>query len=252
MKLASSTLPIVYCHGLPGSDAEIEMLVPAKARKPYVLGALDFAGFEQFVVNDSGRKVHVVGFALGAMTALKLAALYPDVVERVTLIAPAAPLQLGEFLPKMAGRPVFEMALRGKLAFGAFTFVQKLGVALVPSQILKTMFSGSPDADMELFKQPAFKAGLVKGLKASFGVNRGPYGHAVLTYVKPWAQLLKDVNCPVNIYHGSDDNWAPIEMSYALREKIGSEVKVKVCKNLGHYSTLHYALPIVISENAKG
>ena len=103
MKPPSPSLPIVYCHGLPGSDAEIEPLISAKAQWPYVLAPLDFTGFEQFVSNNPVRKVHVVGFSLGAMTALKLTALYPDAVERLTLIAPAAPLELGEFLPKWRG-----------------------------------------------------------------------------------------------------------------------------------------------------
>ena len=146
----------------------------------------------------------------------------------------------------MAGRPVFEMALKGRIVFSFFTLIQGLCVAIVPTQILKTMFSGNPQADMELVKKPEFKAGLVKGMKASFGVNRSAYSQAILTYVKPWAHHLKSVTCPLNIYHGSDDNWAPIEMSYALKKEIGSDVRVNVLKNFGHYSALYHALPFVL------
>jgi len=246
MQPASHTLDIIYCHGVPGSSAEIETLIPEGGLRPHVLEPLDLDGFDAAILKSKQNSVHIVGFSLGAMTALRIAALRPMNVKKMTLIAPAAPLELGDFLPFMAGRPVFDMALKGSIPFNMFTALQRVGVALAPKYIIKTMFSGSPEADMALLSNATFEKALISGLKSSLGWDRQSYRGAVHAYVRPWAHYLKDIKCPVDIYHGSEDNWAPVEMAYALKRKISPEPNVIICEKLGHYSTLQKALPIIL------
>lgn len=213
-----------------------------------MLEPLDFNGFEKYLLESEQNEVHIVGFSLGAMTALKIAANYPEKISKLTLISPAAPLELGEFLPHMAGQLVFSMASKGAIPFTIFTTFQCLGVAIAPSQIVKTMFKGSPKADLTLLTNATFKETLISSLKFSLGKNRRSYSNAVREYVQPWAHQLKDIKCAVTIYHGSEDNWAPIEMSRALIEKMDKEPDLIVFENLGHYSTLSKALPIIFSS----
>lgn len=236
----------IYCHGVPGSAAEIEGLIPEGCISPSVLEPLDLAGFDAAVLDNMQKPLHLIGFSLGAMTALRIAASRPTDVGKVTLIAPAAPLELGDFLPYMAGQAVFNIASKGEVAFNLFTKFQRLGVVFAPRQIIKTMFSGSPQADLNLLSNMAFEKTLISGLKSSLGDNQKSYREAVRAYVQPWGHFLEDIKCSVTIHHGKEDNWAPIEMAYALQEAINSQVDVIAYENLGHYSTLQKALPIVL------
>ncbi len=234
---------VFYCHGLPGSAAEIETLIPEGGDAPHVLAPLDFDGFDAAAVNAAEDGVHLIGFSCGAMTAIMIAATRPNLVSKLTLIAPAAPLELGNFLPDMAGKPVFEIAKRGRLHFQAFTAMQRLGVALAPKKVVDAMFHGSPDADMNLLEDLNFLETVRLGLKQSLGRDSRAYREAIHTYVNPWAHHLKDIRCPITLHHGTLDNWAPIEMSHAIQSQLKSHVDFISHEGLGHYSTLHTTLP---------
>lgn len=241
---------LIYCHGLPGSGAEISSLVAGGDYIIHAIGSLDMAGFDAVMANTPGDTAHIIAFSLGAMTALKLAATRPAQVQRLNLIAPAAPLELGAFLPKMAGRPVFQMAAKGALAFRFFTAVQRLGLAAAPQKILQTMFNGSPQSDLDLLDDPDFRATLLRGMRHSFGADRKAYHAAIMAYVKPWADVLSGVTCPVTIHHSRADNWAPIDMAHALEAALPTKVNIVRYDGLGHYGTLHAALPEIITPYA--
>jgi pimeloyl-ACP methyl ester carboxylesterase len=206
------------------------------------LPPLDVYGFDIAAAN-APEGIHIIGFSLGAMTAIKVAAQRPNSVTKMTLIAPAAPLELGNFLPHMAGGPVFKMAMRGDFLFKVFTSLQRLGVAAAHNKILQIMFDGSPQADLALLSDPGFRAELLTGLKESLGPFNRSYRAAVRAYVEPWAHYIQNIKCPVTIHHGKDDNWAPIEMSFAIEKVIASDVDIITYDGLGHYAVLHRALP---------
>lgn len=244
--VSSSKIDIIYCHGLPGSSDEIVHFIPASGSNIHTLKPLDFKDFEHIISSQPSYKFHIIGFSLGAMTALKIAALYPQHIRHVSLIAPSAPLDLGEFLPHMAGEPVFKIAAKGSFIFSIFTAFQRLGVALAPTQIIKTMFVDSPPSETALLSNTSFEKSLLSALKSSLGKERKLYRAAILAYVQPWAHQLKNISSPVTIYHGTHDNWVPIEMSYALVKNIKSDVKVLPFDGLGHYAALHKAMPLIL------
>ena len=248
MNSSLSNLEYVYCHGLPGSEKEIEALIPEGCLSPSIIKPLDLKGFDKLLEKSSRDGVHLIGFSLGAMTAIRTAAQRPESVKRMTLIAPAAPLELGDFLPKMAGRPVFKAAQSGDILFRAFTAIQRIGVSFAPEKVIDTMFMESPNADKDLLSIPWFKNSLKNGLKYSLGQDRRTYHKAVRNFVKPWAHFLDDVKCPVTLHHGTLDNWAPIEMSHLLKQKIATKVELITYERLGHYSTLHQAIPGVLTN----
>ena len=222
MKLRLEIRVTIYCHGLPGSAAEILNLGAADNPTVRTLGSLDLARFETLISQDPECKYHLIGFSLGCMTALRMAALHPNKFEKITLIAPAAPLELGNFLPKMAGQAVFKTARHGEFLFGLFTNFQRLGAVILPNQVVSAMFAGSPKADIDLLSDATFKQSVITGLRFSLGKHRKQYCKAILAYVQPWAHHLKDVKSPVAIHHGTADNWAPVEMAYALQKEIKS------------------------------
>lgn len=239
----------IYCHGLPGSAREISMLVDVNEADIIVVGPNDTKRFETLVESKNVETAHVIGFSLGTMTAIEIAAKYPQLLKKLTLIAPAAPLELGNFLPYMAGRPVFRAAQQGAILFRLFTFLQNLAVSLAPEKLIHSMFNGSPPSEMTLLEDADFQTALIDGLQSSLGENSRAYRSRVCRYVKPWAKMLESIQCPVTIHHGEEDNWAPISMSHALVKAIRSPVELATYPKLGHYTTLHNALPSILGND---
>ena len=184
----------------------------------------------------------VVGFSLGAMSAIHLAARRAHLVSKLILISPAAPLQLGNFLPQMAGRPVFEAAQRGPMALRVVSGLQAALISIAPRFVIDTMFRASPEADKRLLaKQEVFKA-VSEGVRDCLLSRQAEYRIELLAYVRPWAHVLSEVHCETEIWQGSMDNWTPPAMAAAIHAQLGDLAVLNVCPGLGHYSTLHVAL----------
>jgi pimeloyl-ACP methyl ester carboxylesterase len=214
-----------YCHGLPGSALEAARL----GSDITTIAPMDLQAFE---AAHSGKPASVIAFSLGAMTALHLAAEYPDRVSNLRLIAPAAPLALGDFLPDMAGAPVFRLALRGKARFTAFT--------------------DSPASDQILLEQPAFRQQILHSLRETLIRDRARYIESVMHYVGDWADVLPRVSCPVHIYRSRADNWVPVAMTDALVAALPGDTSLSTYEALGHYGTLSRALSDIGTAFAQG
>lgn len=238
---------VFFCHGVPGGDAERQLLARANPDVEIV----DLNIFE-YPPEDVARAlagsvsapektqsdIHLVGFSIGAMAALQIAARCPDKVTKVTLISPAAPLQLGDFLPDMAGKVVFELAAHKPKILALLTCVQAVIVRAAPALLIKALFAKSTAAELALLKDAHFQSAMKRVLKRSFGEYRSSYLAYLKAYVLDWRSVLSQVRCPVDIWHGTADTWSPIAMAYALRENITTECTVHEVPDSGHYSTL--------------
>lgn len=240
---------VVYCHGLPGAPDELSAF---EASLPQHVHALDrltrselsyeasvLAAFDRLGVDEP---VAVAGFSLGAMAAVRIAARRPHMVRKLILISPAAPLQLGDFLPAMAGRQVFQAAQHGEWALRIFTTAQASFVAVAPGLVVKMMFAGSSQAEQRLLTDRRFVDAVASGLRMCLGAHQVAYRRELLAYVSSWAHVIRDVQCPTEIWSGSDDNWAPAAMAEAYKAQLGALATMNICPGLGHYSTLSRAL----------
>lgn len=244
VNLKKSDPSTCYFHGLPGSAAELRLLNRDAGPKIEVIHPLDFRRFEG--AEPSLGKVRIVGFSLGAFSALRLAALKPQWVKELILISPAAPLETGEYLHRMAGAPVFKTAKNSKLGFAALTAIHSVLAAVTPRLLLRQIFAESCDKERALLNDPVFVSILIDGLKNSLGANASLYRKTVRSYVGPWADDLKAVRCHCRIFHGERDNWAPMEMAKAIADGLPSEPELIIEEGLGHYSTLAKTLPSVL------
>lgn len=105
-------------------------------------------------------QIHVVGFSIGAMVALRAAAARPDLVTKRMLLSPAAPLQLRDFLPWMASRLVFSMAMRHPRGFSALTGFQTAFAQHAPNLMINTMFAGASPSERILLSNATFCAAI--------------------------------------------------------------------------------------------
>jgi pimeloyl-ACP methyl ester carboxylesterase len=240
---------IVYCHGLPGSPDELAAFDRAPPANVVALDRLAQRGatyearvLAEFDALDRGDPLTVAGFSLGAMAAIHIAARRPSRVRKLVLISPAAPLELGDFLPAMAGRPVFEAAQRGGASLRLLATAQWIATWLAPSATMDLMFRTSSRSEKALCIMPRFRAAVFGALRRCTGPAFAAYQDELRAFVQRWQTVVDAVQCPVEIWHGDADTWAPLAMAQALRARLGDRASLKVCEGLGHYSTLAAAL----------
>jgi pimeloyl-ACP methyl ester carboxylesterase len=226
----------IYLHGLPGGPEEMALAgvnLPCPDRtkgEAAVLAALS---------RMRDAPLHLIGFSLGAALALRLAPHLP--VAKLTLISPAGPLELGNFLPDMAGAPVFRAARR-PLLFRALTAIQALAFKHAPARSLETLFHSAPAADKALLTAANQKL-LLSAIRASLGPRRAGYLAEISRYVQPWAAVLPQITAPVTIWQGEADTWSPPAMAKALAAAL-PHADLRLLPGQGHYSTLCHALPL--------
>lgn len=240
---------IIFCHGIPGSTADAELLYKENPDIEVIALRLQDMNPKEIDTELSialdavmGRidddSVHVVGFSIGAMAAVKIAASRPNLVSRLTLISPAAPLSLGHFLNDMAGRPVFELAMKRPIALKLLTALQGMAARFSPNTMISMLFAKSGPSEKTLFKGSGFNHIVKKAILESFIINPNTYLAYIEAYVADWSHSLSEVQCPVDLWHGTSDTWSPPEMSKSLKDEFGEKATLNLVQDAEHYSTL--------------
>lgn len=248
----AAATPLVYCHGLPGLPGELAAFAPPElAAESIAVSRLDrgaisyrdavLAAFDKATAEVEGQCL-LLGFSLGAMAALHIAKARPERLSRVILASPAAPLELGDFLPTMAGRPVFEAAARGDLSIRALSAAQALALAVNWKGLRSAMFRDASPAERSFVSDPAVEDAIRSALQECLGPLRAAYRRELIAYVRPWAAQVQGITSPIEIWQGAADTWTPPSMAKALCEHLGTSASLRLCDGLGHYSTLAQAL----------
>ena len=230
----------IYVHGLPGSPEEAKVAFPAGHEPVATLAPWQVENVLEQRAADDALPARMMAFSLGAHAAIQAAARHPHAVRELFLVSPAAPLQLGNFLPAMAGAPVFRTAQLGRAPLAALTIAQSLALRLAPNRLIDNMFVRTAPAERALLKEPAFRRAIATGLRSSLVAGRANYLDAVLHYVADWTPVLSRIQCPVTIVHGDADAWAPPAMTEALATHLSADTMVRMLPGEGHYGALRH------------
>ena len=263
--MSNSEPAALYFHGLPGSARDLHMFgegvaeqagylhviergpeIPAEAPEGY------FARLAARIERDfSARPLRLTGFSLGAATALRVAPHLGDRVEQIDLVSPAGPLSAGNFLPQMAGEPVFRAAMAGSLRLAAVTWVQAQAARSMPQRMARMLMAKAQGADRELAREEAFIENLAASLRYSLLHARSAYRREIELYVEDWQGLLSQVGQPVTIHQGDADDWTPPEMARALANSLGNLQGLHIHPGLSHFSTLRAYLAFFSAKPAE-
>lgn len=247
----TASLETIYFHGLPGTGAELQLFGPevrertnhfriAQRQFPNAASETDVFKLiaDEIQSKYNGQPLRLVGFSLGASTALRVAALLGPQVKKIDIISAAAPLQSGNYLEEMAGAPVFRIAQKNRLAFNVLSRCQSALSKVAPKLLYSMLFSSAKGNDSELREDPRFSAQMVEILRESLGNELATYRDEISEYVTDWSETLGAVSQPVSIYHGALDNWSPVEMASNMKAALGNCTRLEVFEDCSHYSTL--------------
>ncbi|TAD79318.1 MAG: alpha/beta hydrolase [Sphingomonadales bacterium] len=251
---------------MPGSAAELSAYGPDEAqaardfhvvvRAPALLDGPPAFYFERMAAQILGQfpegPLELIGFSAGAAAALRLAPHLGARVQRIDLVSPAAPLALGDFLGSMAGEPVFRAALAGRAPFAALTWAQAQVVRLAPTRMAAALMAKARGADRELAADPHFLRHLALSLRASLIEQRGAYICEIRHYVSDWRPALAEIEAPVAIWQGSEDDWTPSSMAQALAEALPVRPDVTMLAGLSHFSALRCYLASRADRGGQG
>lgn len=252
----------VYFHGQPGSSDELTLV--AAGRLPAALLAPDRAVDRPdlplgpyldhltaaVVARYPDGPIRLVGFSLGAFVALEVALRIADREVRLDLVSPAAPLNLGDFLPEMAGGAVFGLAAKSPGLFGLLTGLQGGLARVAPGLLFGQIFAGAAGADADLARDRAFQATIRRILRSTLANGAKGYRREVLGYVAWPPERLSALIHPVTLWQGEADTWTPPAMARALADALPGAPTLRTFPGLSHYSTLQAALPEILAGDA--
>ncbi|MEC3862307.1 alpha/beta hydrolase [Mesobacterium sp. TK19101] len=201
----------VYLHGLPGSGTELAM-----TRLPNLTvvnrAQRSFADLAKALPKS---ELHLVGFSMGAPAALRLAALCPGQVVRVTIVSPIAPRSMGGDVPPFA-------------TGGGLLSKVMPGVAQA-----KRIIAAEPD----FFSDPSTRSALKQALKDGLGPLKPITEREIAAYEKPWEKVLDQIRCQVSIWRGEADPFTTAQSVTALSRSL-PYAEVNWLRRCGHYGAL--------------
>lgn len=245
---------LVLFHGTPGSAAELQWWNAAACRHGVQLWCLQRAGLPATVQGDayfaalaaallaaSPQPVHLAGFSLGGFVALRTALAAQQrgrAVASLHLLSAVAPLQVGDFLPHMAGQAVFRLAQDRPGVLRLASALQGWLARVGPAALVRLLFASAQASDRVLAADADFLAVVRQALLESLNAGRSGYLRDLQAYVQPWADRVGAVQAPAWVWHGSDDNWSPPGMAHWLQATLPACRGLELVPGQSHYGCL--------------
>ena len=256
---------VVYFHGVLGAPEECAIFdVQGKEN------GLTIICFDRFAIDASifgeayyqllareitkhacGAKVDVIGFSIGAFIALQTCRYLPEGIRNLHLISAAAPLEAGNFLDEMAGKPVFRLAKTFPAFFVLFSYWQGWLALLLPKLLFRLLFARATGEDKFLAADHEFQRNITQVLRTSLNEHVTGYTRDIKAYVDPWETTLSEISVNARIWHGELDNWSPVGMAKYLQSALPRGTDLEILDGLSHYSCLYATAPRICKGGFK-
>lgn len=256
---AEGGIPVLYCHGFPGSRREALAVAPAARAAGVRLLAVDRPGFgasseaPERCIDDWPRdvehvldhlgvaRVSVLGLSGGAPYAIAMAALRPARVSRVVLVGAFGPLDGATPLPGLVRLAVSTAASCPRIA----ALVWRPLVALCrwhPLGVFRLLAATLDVSDRRVLARHDVQAVVEGSLREALRQgHRGSLTDLALLGSR-WEGLAARVRAPTLLWHGEADRVVPAAASDRLATRIPG-ARVHQVPGLGHF-----ALPITRQE----
>lgn len=232
-------IPVLYCHGVPGTHLEGEAFDEAGTAAGVRVIAVDRPGMAESSLPAGERvadwvdtvaaladelaltRFAVIGVSGGGPYALAIAARLPDRVTGVALVS--APAPAGEQTDAAELDPVARRRRRGlnvlrRVPFLVHPMAVEMSLVIRRHKGVAGLVAQMAPVDRERVESdPELTAKLEDNLRRSF--EQGSRGFATdirLVFTRDWGFELADVTVPVQIWHGDADGNVPVDDAHRL------------------------------------
>jgi len=238
--------PVIFHHGTPGSrilpaafhetarEASVRLLAPdrpgqGRSDRAPDADALDWADDAAAVADDAGvDRFGVLGFSGGGRFALACAHEYPERVTRVATVAADGPPGAPTDGVGLQNRLLDVLARRAPpLLRVLFALQARTADGTDPEDALALLTDAEPDALDRRFDGPPIAQLVALDLREAFRQGHGAVSREFCASVREWPFDLGDVEAPVRLRHGDDDqNVSPATAEYLAARLPDAEAAV--------------------------
>jgi pimeloyl-ACP methyl ester carboxylesterase len=183
----------------------------------------DLAQFvRNFMAELEIEHAHVVGHSLGGWIGTRIALRYPEVVEKLVLVASAGLGKESSFFLRMISVPILGEMLTRPSRSGSMDFFKLIvhDPALIPDELI--------DLDYQMTLMPYSQAAFLKAVRAVgnlLGQKKSEYG--------PNLEGLPSITKPVLVIWGRQDPVVPLAHLEVAAKSLPN-VQLQVLENCGH------------------
>lgn len=249
-------MPVVLCHGFPGSRLDALLAGESARRCGVRLICADRPGYGLSGFK-TGRRIAnfgddlmeladalglgrflLLGVSGGGPYALGCACRHPERIRRLALVCALGHLGEGRALAAMRwpGRLSFTLARRSP-ALAELFFRRVLGplIGANPALALHLLSVGAPESDRQVLARPEVRSVLKASASEAFRQGaRGPAFDLGL-YASPWGFDPASLGMPLDIWHGEADAVVPCLHSRLLAEALPG-AGLRLLAGEGHFS----------------
>ncbi|MGW5226080.1 alpha/beta fold hydrolase [Nocardia niigatensis] len=262
-------MPVLYCHGVPGTHVEGEAFDVAGAEAGVRVVAIDRPGMAESSLPAGERvadwvgtaaaladrlgleRFGVIGVSGGGPYALALAAGLPDRVTGVALISAPAPLSEQADVADLD--PVARRRRRGlnvlrRVPFLVHPMAMEMSLVIRRRKGIAGLVAQMADVDRERVEgDPELAEKLEVNLRRSFEQgSRGFAGDIRRVFTRDWGFRLADVTMPVQIWHGEADGNVPADDAVRLAAALPN-ARLHLVPGAGHLLFVDRAADILAS-----
>lgn len=246
---------IILFHGFPGCADHGKLMTTTPHLENFRLISFDRPGYgksdfqkdltplklaeqiKNFIDYLQIDKLSILSVSGGAPFSMAMAYLLKDRVQKLTSVAGVAPLTLKNFR-FMNARQRKAWLVRNLVPNRVLHF----GVKKVWNSGLKnadrlffSQMKNFSEVDQLVFKHPVIGEALLEYTKHS--LSQGPEGVLadLKIYSKAWGFPLSKIQCPVTLWHGSEDDVVHYRFAEDMRRKL-PKAQLKFMEGEGHYS----------------
>jgi pimeloyl-ACP methyl ester carboxylesterase len=264
-------LPVLYCHGTPGSGVECELADQSARRHGLRFIAPDRPGYgETTAAHTMGyaawaqvvmqllrhlgiERYAVLGISGGGPNALALAAADGERVVALSVVCPLGPTARPELAH--AVHPfvqwLLQRALRTPHALDRLLLspAAALGHAL-PRMAVASMRLYNGRADRPCLSHPAVAELLMKNMQRAFQQGSAGVARDLRMMISPWDFSLERIVLPVKLWHGTADELLLPEHSRWIASHL-AHAEVQLVPGAGHFSLPFEHIETIIKNLAE-
>lgn len=259
--------PVFYFHGVLGSrleaqpadeiarDLGIRLIVPERpgygdSDPQHHFLLLDWPGVvSQLADRLNLKRFSILGFSGGGAYALACAYKIPERIKRITLVGSMAPFETEAMQNHICAdlKPLYELAATDEAA----TLQQLSKMVTSPESVMAVVEATLAPCDKALFKQDNIQDDYLKNL--SLATKNGVQGVAndLRNMALPWQYRLGDIQLPIDIWHGREDNNVGFSIAEYL-DGVLNNTSAHFLDNCGHYFLFDHWYEVLEHSKLRG